>query len=90
MLVQTFKTENDAQYKTYLWAVLVRVKKGGGTHATLSAGEVVNLAVEPDETNDCEEERCVLILQDGLPVNENEGSSRGWSDLSSFAFKGTL
>ena len=50
----------------------------------------MNLAVEPDETNDCEEERCVLILQDGLPVNENEGSSRGWSDLSSFAFKGTL
>lgn len=88
-MLEMFKTENNVQYKPHLWAVFVKVEKGG-THATLWAGEDVNRAVEPDEQKDGEEERCVAILQDAWPVNENEGSSRALDDSSSFAFKGVL
>ena len=83
------KTENDAQCKVHLWALLAQVKKGG-THSSLWAGNEVNLAVEPDEQKDGEEENCTVILQDAWPANENEGRSRVLGDLSSFAFKGVL
>lgn len=58
-----FKTENEVKYKPHLWAVFVKVKKGG-MHATLRAGEDVNWAVEPDEQKDGVEERSMVILQD--------------------------